>query len=395
MSVHSNKPQLTLLSTLMPYPPLAAGAVHVMDVIRQLTRFYGVRLHTMTDTAESIRWGPLAEWCEETNAWKRGPVHSFAVDPPAVQLAYSAALVEYLRNAWATDQPDIVQLEWTDMAQYAALARHTGALVVCTAHTLGTLSQIRRARMERNRRVRLRRWLGAMSLWMYEARALRHCHLIVSLGTADTAVLRRWLPRTQIVHIPSGIDLIRWRPVLDEATEDRVLFVGNYLHPPNLEGGMWLAREVWPLVRRVYPKARLILAGRTPPPALQALAAADIEVPGTVDDLHPLYARASVVVSPIFWGSGIRFKLLEAFACGLPVVTTAMAAEGIPLQEGHNALFAERPQEFAAAIVRLLENPPLRRQIGAAARALVERDYDWDRIGERLHTIYEDARSRL
>jgi glycosyltransferase involved in cell wall biosynthesis len=170
--------------------------------------------------------------------------------------------------------------------------------------------------------------------------------------------------------------------------EDEVLFVGNYLHPPNVEGALWLAREVWPLVRRVRPGARLTLAGRAPPPAIAALAAPDIQVPGELDDLRPLYARSTLLAAPIFWGSGVRIKLLEALACGLPVVTTALAAEGIDLREGESALFAERPAEFAAAIARLLGDANLRARLGAAGRAIVERDYDAEQVGARLVRLY-------
>ncbi|MDQ2999213.1 MAG: glycosyltransferase family 4 protein, partial [Chloroflexota bacterium] len=132
----------------------------------------------------------------------------------------------------------------------------------------------------------------------------------------------------------------------------------------------------------------LTLAGRAPPPAIQALAAADLRVPGTVDDLRPLYARASLVTAPIFWGSGVRIKILEALACGLPLVTTALAAEGIDLHQSESALFAEQPREFAAAIVRLLNDAALRVRLGAAGRALVERDYDAEQIGARLAGLY-------
>jgi glycosyltransferase involved in cell wall biosynthesis len=94
------------------------------------------------------------------------------------------------------------------------------------------------------------------------------------------------------------------------------------------------------------------------------------------------------VAAPIFWGSGVRIKLLEALACGLPVVTTALAAEGIDLRPGERALFAERPADFAAAITRLLDDPALRARLGAGGRAIVERDYDAEQIGARLASLY-------
>jgi glycosyltransferase involved in cell wall biosynthesis len=274
------------------------------------------------------------------------------------------------------------------MAQYAPLARAAGALVVCTAVDLAFRTQARRARMQRGLARKGRRWLGALSLWLYELRALRRCDLVITLSAEDAAALRRWLPRLPIAYVPSGIDLQGWPVCFDPRAEDEVLFVGNYLHPPNVEGALWLAREVWPLVRQRRPNARLTLAGRAPPPSIAALAAPDIRVPGDLDDLRPLYMRSSLVAAPIFWGSGVRIKLLEALACGLPVVTTALAAEGIDLRHGQSALFAERPDAFAAAITRLLDDPALRAHLGAAGRAIVERDYDAEQIGARLVRLY-------
>jgi glycosyltransferase involved in cell wall biosynthesis len=387
--------QLAVLSPLIPYPPLSGGAAHIVSAVHQLARFYRVSLYALAAEPAAVQWGPLAGECVETGAFRPAPARGLSLDPPAVRREHSPDLAAYLRGAWAVRPPDVVQLEFTSMAQYAPLARATGALVVCTAHNIAFLAQARRARAEARAAWRARRWLGALSLWLYELRALRRCDLVVAHSAADAAALRRWLPRLPIVYLPSGVDLAALDACFDPAAEDEVLFVGNYLHPPNVEGALWLAREVWPLVRRARPSARLTLAGRSPPPSVTALAAPGIRVPGLLDDLGPLYARSSVAAAPIFWGSGVRIKILEALARGLPLVTTALAAEGIALRDGESALFAEDAEGFAAAIVRLLGNRELRARLGAGGRTVVERDYDWRRIGERLAGLYEGARAGL
>jgi glycosyltransferase involved in cell wall biosynthesis len=386
--------RLDLLSPLVPYPPHSGGTAHILRTTQQLARFYRVSLYALAAEPNGVAWGPLAERCEQLRAFRRTPRSKWGLEPPAVRLEHSTELLTHLRRAWAARPPDIVQLEYTSMAQYAPLARAAGALTICTAVELAFLTQVRRARQERASLLRARRWLGVLSLWAYELRALRRCDLVVTLSEHDAITLRRWLPRLPVVYVPSGIDLAEWPVCFDPSAADQVLFVGNYLHPPNVEGALWLAREVWPLVLRQRPNARLTLAGRAPPPSIQALAGSDIRVPGAVDDLRALYAQASLVVAPIFWGSGVRIKLLEALACGLPVVATAQAAEGIDLEDQRSALFAERPAEFAAAVLRLLGDQAMRTRLGAAGRAIVERDYDAQAIGARLAALYEE-RGRL
>lgn len=386
-----SQPALTLLCPNPPYPPLSGGTAHTYQAARQLARRYTLRCYALAADPAGVRWGELAACSAELRAFARDQRPGWGIDPPAVYQERSQALIDYVNKSWQAQPPALVQIEFTSMAQYAPLARRAGAKVICTAHNVAFLAQVRRARAERGLALRARRWLGALSLWRYELRALPQCDLVVTLSQPDADALKRWLPRLRVEYVPAGISLAEWPVCFSRAANDHVLFVGNYAHPPNLEGALWLAREVWPLVLRARPQARLTLAGRAPPPAITALASPSIAVPGTRDDLRPLYASASLVAAPIFWGSGVRIKLLEALACGLPVVSTALAAEGIDLRDGASALFAERPAEFAAAIVRLLADPALRERLGAAGRSIAERDYDWARVGDRLAALYDSV----
>ena len=386
---------LDILTPYPPYPPHAGGTAHIFQASRQLSRWFDVSLFTLAQQVP-VRWGPMPTWCRELQAFPRapvGPLRRVSLDPPAVQQEYAPAMAQFLHERWQRLPPTVVQIEVTSMAQYAPLARAAGALVVCTAQTLGFLAQLRRARQESRLALRMRRLAGVLSLWQYELRALRQCNLVVALGEADAVALRRWLPHLPVVFVPSGVDLDAWQPCFNQHATNEVLFVGNYAHPPNADGAQWLVREVWPLVRAARPAAHLTLAGRAPTAAIQALAAGGIRVPGTVNDLRELYRVASCVVAPIFWGGGVRIKLLEALACAMPIVTTTAAAEGIALEHGTSALYADQPAAFAAAIIRLLDDAALRAALGANGRALIERDYAWSHIGRKLAGLYYGALS--
>src|SRR5262245_14328673 len=234
--------RLDLLSPLAPYPALSGGTAHILRTAQQLTRFYRISLYALAADPSAVRWGPLAERCDQLRAFRRTPRSKWGLEPPAVRQEHSIELLAYLRQAWATRPPDVVQLEYTSMAQYAPIARAIGALIVCTAIELAFLTQVRRAHQERAPLLRARRWLGALSLWAYELRALRRCDLVVTLSEHDAITLRRWLPRLSVAYVPSGIDLMEWPICFDPSVEGEVLFVGNYLHPPNVQGALWLAR---------------------------------------------------------------------------------------------------------------------------------------------------------
>jgi glycosyltransferase involved in cell wall biosynthesis len=187
--------------------------------------------------------------------------------------------------------------------------------------------------------------------------------------------------------VPNGVDLERYAYRSAFPSEQRVLFVGDLSWPPNAEGVAWFCEEIWPLVARLAPAARMEILGRgasgrfgkfrrQTPPRVTFL--------GEQGDTRPFLDRAAVAVVPLRAGGGTRLKILEAAACGVPVVSTPLGAEGLELAEGSEIRLADRAEEFAAAVAGLLADPEARRAQAEAARRAVEGRYDWRSIGERL-----------
>lgn len=376
---------LYLISPVVAYPPHSGGALNTYNISAQLARFFRLHLYALAPQTPAKQWGEKVGSVEQQH-FERTSRSKWGIDPPAARLDYSQSLVDTLKRSDLRNS--IVQIQCTSMAQYAPYARASGAIVSCFAEELGFVSQLRRVQHEQNPVRRLRRLAGALSLLRYERHALAQCDLVLCISPEDTSKLKRLLPKTEIITLPGSIDSGALQPCFNVQNRDTVLFVGNYLHPPNLEGAEWLAREVWPIIRQQRPQAKLILAGRMPPPRIQALAAPDIVVPGTLPDLQPLYAQASIVVAPIFWGSGLRIKLMEALCYGVPTVSTAQAAEGLALVDGEHSLFAQQAAEFAAAMLRLLDDSELRLKLSQAGRQLIEQHYDWNQQGQALADRY-------
>lgn len=194
--------------------------------------------------------------------------------------------------------------------------------------------------------------------------------------------------------LPHVVDTRAFTPPAAPGSTDgrEVLFVGNYGHHPNVEAAFWLLERVWPAVRRVLPDARVTLVGPgLAPGQRETLARLGASLPGRVEDLPASYQRAAVFANPIRSGGGMRGKVLEACACGVPVVSTAMGLEGVAGTPGRDWVRADAPEAFAEALLRLMRDPDERGAIGRSARRLVETRYDTRVVMGRLEHELLDA----
>jgi glycosyltransferase involved in cell wall biosynthesis len=173
------------------------------------------------------------------------------------------------------------------------------------------------------------------------------------------------------------------------------LYVGALGWPPNASAARFLAVEVLPLVRRRVPGARLLIVGKNPPAELLALAEGGngVQIAGNVPDVVPYFLDADVLAVPLETGGGTRLKILEAFAAGLPVVSTPVGCEGIDATDGEHLVVADRPA-FAERIAQLLIDPARHRGLMQQARQLARQRYDWAVVGALAATaVVAAARS--
>jgi glycosyltransferase involved in cell wall biosynthesis len=171
---------------------------------------------------------------------------------------------------------------------------------------------------------------------------------------------------------------IPWTPVPPKTEEQVIVFSGNLEYHPNLSAVRFFAREVWPRLRDRWPQLVWRLVGKEPG-AVAKLVAGDprIELQGPVEDAVAELARAQIAVVPLLAGSGTRFKILEAWAAALPVVSTTIGAEGLPARDGEHLVLADTPAAFAGAVSRLLTCKDLRLTLGNSGRLLLEKEFTW------------------
>lgn len=225
----------------------------------------------------------------------------------------------------------------------------------------------------------------------FEAEALGEFDRAFAICDAEAAQLARTSGRPVGV-LPHVVSAAAFTPAAREPSEPVVLFVGNFRHDPNLHAVSWLAAEVWPGVRAEVPGARLDVVGpHLPEAAARELAERGARVLGCVEDLAGCYRGAAVFANPILSGGGMRGKVLEAFACGRPVVSTRLGMEGIAAEDGVHCDLADDANGFAGGLVELLRSPGMRAERGRRARELVERLYDAPVVFARLEAAYAEA----
>ncbi|MBZ5574934.1 MAG: glycosyltransferase family 4 protein [Acidobacteriia bacterium] len=205
---------------------------------------------------------------------------------------------------------------------------------------------------------------------------------ILTASEPDAALARARAPQASVTVYPNAIPL----PPLPSATRQQaVIFSGNLGYHPNISAVRFFRQQVWPLLRDRWPALVWRLVGKNPEAVRQWTSGDErIEVRGPVDDAVQELSHAQIAVAPILAGSGTRLKILEAWAAALPVVSTRLGAEGLPVEDGRHLLLADSGSEFAAAVTKLLDSPQLREKLGRAGRQLVERQFTWEAAWKNL-----------
>jgi len=211
----------------------------------------------------------------------------------------------------------------------------------------------------------------------------------VVISDVDRAMLLGLQPTLNIDVIPIGIEIERFEPLHRRRDAATLLFVGNYDYAPNEDAARVLVEQVLPQAREKESSVKLQLVGVNPPDWMRALANGPIEVTGAVPDVRPYLARATVFVCPLRIGAGIKNKVLEALAMGIPVVATPLSVDGINVRNGESAIIAP-VDRIATETLRLLRDDAQREFLSRKGRALIEAEYSWERTADSYERLYDE-----
>jgi glycosyltransferase involved in cell wall biosynthesis len=216
---------------------------------------------------------------------------------------------------------------------------------------------------------------------------------VIAVSAVDADRMRQRFQAPRVTDIPTGVDLDYFRPRGSSQPVADLVFTGSMDWLPNIDGIKWFVQEILPAIRRRRPACSVVVAGRRPASEVEALAARDagVIVTGTVPDIRPYLWGSSIAIVPLRIGGGTRLKIYESMAAGVPVVSTAVGAEGLTCHNGKDILIADSPEAFARACLDLLERAELRRPIADAALNLVATQSSWEAVSRSFESVLLSA----
>ena len=393
-----NAMKVLVVTTAFPYPPIDGDVLPIYHFLRCLAPRVDYTLLTLPPANPAYReegcrvlsqWGMRVEVVSRVDrsrlacAW-----HCLRGGRPWLNKFFSPELARWAAELLAGEHFDAVHSESILSAQHLPRQLDVGSVLI--ARDCLSLRHWRRWRLSHNPYEALQ-WLKIG--WM-ERSLYRRADRIMAISPIDRDAMARLSGGRPVDLLPNGTDTEAFRPNPDREQPDTVVFFGAMDYPPNVDGAVFFATKVWPRIRRERPGARLLLVGRDPVDSIRALAAdPSIEVTGMVERMQDWIARATVVVSPLRFGTGMKNKVLEAAAMGKAMVVTDVSLEAIDLEVGRDLVQAETVDEMAREVLSLMNDPQRRAQLGASARRTVVARYAWETMSERLWKSYEDLAS--
>ena len=381
---------ILVLTPYIPYPPNFGGSVRIFHLIRQLARWHNVHLLSFREERGAGDPKGLEPICKSVTlipryvANKRRQQFTSLLSTRSFQWKFhhSDALQVALDRLVREQTIDLILVEFSQMAGYQF---PTGVPVVLDEHNVEFDLLDRMAARESSVVRKFFNSVEAKKFRREEIAACRVAALTLVTSERDGDLLRQHAPRLRTATITNGVDCDQFARPAGPRKPDTAVFVGATHYFPNEEGVLYFLREVFPRIKEKQSRFRFTVVGGKPPMSIVQLQSDAVQVTGYVNDVRPFMWESSVFVVPLRMGGGTRFKIVEAFAAGIPVVSTRLGAEGIPVEDGRELLLADTPAEFAAAVLRVLANPGLAESLAQAGHEYVRRNFDWSVIGEKLN----------
>jgi polysaccharide biosynthesis protein PslH len=377
-----------------PFPPKRGGKIRPFNTIRHLARNHEVTVASLVRTKQEEAEGRgLAQYCAHYEMGRvNAPVQALRMlarlptpTPSSMGYFYSARLARRLREMLRSQRFDLIFVHCSSVAQYVKDVRGTPKIL-----DFGDMDSQKWLEYARYKRFPLS--LG----YRLEGKKLEHAErqlaslfdVCTATTRAEFETLERYETGVRCAWFPNGVDNDYFGPAANSYDPETIAFIGRMDYYPNQECMFDFCAKVLPRLQAVRPQLKLIIVGADPSLAVQRLGMLPgVTVTGSVPDVRPFLRGAALMVAPLNIARGTQNKILEAMAAGVPVVTSGVAAGGVDASSPEHFLVASTPEEYTAAILRIIDEPAERKRLSLAGRERMLSHHDWDKSMQRLDGI--------
>jgi glycosyltransferase involved in cell wall biosynthesis len=397
-----HRPRVLMLTQMVVHPADAGPKVKTLQVLKHLAGQFDIVYCSFARTPEEHQHADaLRRYCQrivtvQLSRSRISDVRYLATslttgDSFLLRRDYRAEMHAVVKRLLDEERIDAIHVDQLNMMQFVPADWH-GPIILDEHNAVW----LRIERLRRHANSPVLRWLlgrEARIVCAAEVLACRRAHITLAVSAEDRGVLESIAgPSATIAVAPIAINVEQYASLRSARSPqpNRVLTIGTMYSPPNAEGVVWWLREGYEKLRAYSPDVRYDVVGSRPPARLRALAAQHrgVRLHGYVADPAPFWTKAAVLAAPLLSGGGVRVKILEAMAIGVPVVSTSIGCEGIAARDGEHLLVADTPDAFARACARVLSDAALARRLADSAHRLVLGKYDATVALTALDTAY-------
>ncbi len=388
--------KLSIVCSRFPYPIEKGDKLRLYHQIIELSEIYDIQLLSLSfDKVSQEAKEEVKKYCSEIEVFKLQKWKQAlnllneipGILPFQVAYFYNPFIKRRLQAAILQFKPDIIYSQLVRTAEYVKAMPHPKVLDYMDAFSLNYA----RRKEQRSGFMKFIYGLETRRLKRYEKHVFYDFDGRTIISEQDREAIDV-TEKSKIEIVQNGVDASYFTPDKTQRTDNTLLFVGNMGYEPNAIAARYIINEIYPIVQKQYPDVELVIAGARPSKSLLNTRSDKIHITGWVDDIRDAYNRGAIFIAPLFSGSGLQNKILEAMAMELPIITSTMVNDSIGMNKA-NFIEANSLNEFTSGIFNLLENKNRRLKLGKQGRAFVLKNFSWTATTHTLKALLSQVES--
>jgi GT2 family glycosyltransferase/glycosyltransferase involved in cell wall biosynthesis len=393
-SPSGSKPQLLIVNTVIPYPPVDGGKIRLYQMMKNLSSRYDIHFVAFFQSPMDLEGiAGIEDYCVriDTVPLNHLPLNCLrrALIPEFCQGWICREMEEKIGEIIRTRPIDLIQIDCTLMAYYGSMMGDIPGIFVELDAGILKLGESYNPTYRGWRKIfEIYEWLRMLR---FELDFLPNFSKVVTLNPDDTELLKSFLPSLDVVTVTMGTDLDQFLEPYRPVENCQILYVGSLGHYPNVDAIRWFVSKVLPKIRSKIPEVVVKIVGSGDPSGIEDIRnQPGVIYIGPVDDVRPYLRESALSVAPVRLGSGMKGKVLEALAMAKPMVATSVATRGIPVASGRDLIIADEASAFSEGVIRLLRDPALKEKVARNGQKLIEYHFGWKRKADEMDMIYQE-----